>query len=201
MLIARIGQARNRFRRPAGIVGVALALALAVSPCTANDLEVVPGAPLAPVLDLEDLAGHGHRLSEYQGRVVLINFWGSWCGPCVAEMPRLQRLQDSLAGKPFSVVMVNLGESRLRIRHFRDQRGLSLDFLIDRAGDGSREWGVDIVPASFLVDAQGRVRYRAEGEMTWDEPAVRARMEELIEEVGKAPRPDSAPPGANGRPL
>ena len=66
------------------------------------------GAPAA--LELEDLEGRPHRLDDYRGKVVLVNFWATWCGPCREEMPTLERLRQALAGRPFTVLAVNVGE-------------------------------------------------------------------------------------------
>ena len=65
----------------------------------------------APALALEDLSGKPHDLAAYRGSVVLVNFWATWCGPCRDEMPSIERLRTSLAGRPFTVLAVNVGES------------------------------------------------------------------------------------------
>ncbi len=185
MVIIRADLCRSRDTRFPGLRRVALVLALVAAPCAGGELEAVPGVPAAPVLQLDDPDGHPHRLADYLGRVVLVNFWGTWCAPCVAEMPSLQRLQDSLAGKPFRVLTVNLGENRPRVRHFKDQHRLSFDFLIDAEGDAAQAWGVEFIPSSFVVDARGRLRYRANGALGWDEPEVRERVKGLVGEIGE----------------
>jgi thiol-disulfide isomerase/thioredoxin len=75
----------------------------------AAELKPWTGGP-PPPLTLKDLEGKTHRLADYKGKVVLINFWATWCAPCVQEMPSIQRLKDKLAGRPFVVLAVNLDE-------------------------------------------------------------------------------------------
>ena len=74
-----------------------------------------------PRLALQDLEGQAHRLEDYRGKVVLVNFWATWCDPCRAEMPAMNQLRASLAGRPFAVLAVNLAESESRIRRFMEQ--------------------------------------------------------------------------------
>lgn len=123
--------------------------------------------PDTPSLALKDLSGHAHALGDYRGRVVLVNFWATWCEPCRAEMATMQRLQDRLAGEPFTVLLVNYGEARLRVGEFARREALALSILLDPNQDASRAWRVRVLPSSFLVDADGRVRYTVMGELDW----------------------------------
>ena len=81
-------------------------------------LTPVYGTPDAPPMELLDLAGKRHRLFDYRGSVVLINFWATWCPPCIQELPTLERLKDELEGEPFQVLAVNLGEDEDTIKAF-----------------------------------------------------------------------------------
>jgi len=83
----------------------------------AQELKRATGGP-APALQLEDLSGKPHRLADYRGKVVLVNFWATWCEPCRDEMPSIERLRASLDGRAFAVFAVNLGETEPRIRAF-----------------------------------------------------------------------------------
>ena len=89
------------------ILRVALLCLFIAAPSGAADLKPWRGGP-APGLELRALDGHGHRLADYAGKVVLVNFWATWCVPCREEMPSMQRLKEHLAGKPFAVLAVNL---------------------------------------------------------------------------------------------
>ncbi|HEU0289567.1 MAG TPA: TlpA disulfide reductase family protein, partial [Burkholderiales bacterium] len=121
-----------------------------------------------------------HRLADYRGRVILINFWATWCGPCRDEMPSIQRLKEKLAGRPFAVLAVNLDEPESRIRNFLSQMKLDLTVLLDPERKVAKAWNARILPASFVVGPDGRIRYSLVGEINWDHEHVVSRIAELL---------------------
>jgi thiol-disulfide isomerase/thioredoxin len=135
---------------------------------------------VTPPLALEDLDGRSQALEHYRGKVVLINFWATWCEPCREEMPSINRLRGSLAGRPFAVLAVNLSESEARIRRFLAQVPLDFPVLLDRDGAAARAWRARVLPVSFLVGADGRVRYFVVGEYDWSQPAARKAILSLL---------------------
>ncbi len=116
-----------------------------------------------PTLALQDLDGRLHRLDDYRGKVLLVNFWATWCEPCRDEMPSMNRLRQSLAGQPFEVLAVNLGESEARIRRFAGELSMEFPALLDRDSAVARAWGARLLPMSFLVgpDWNGEAARRA----------------------------------------
>ena len=134
-----------------------------------------------PPLALEDMGGRSHNLADYRGKVVLVNFWATWCEPCRAEMPSMDRLRNSLKGKPFEVLAVNLAEPLARIEKFVDSMPLGFPLLRDRDGAAGKAWKAKLLPASFLIGRDGRIRYVAYGELDWSSDAVRARVAELLQ--------------------
>ncbi len=134
-----------------------------------------------PPLALEDLSGKQHDLGAYRGKVVLVNFWATWCEPCRAEMPSIDRLRSSLKGKPFEVLAVNLAEPLSRIEKFAESLPLGFPLLRDRDGAAGKAWKAKLLPASFLIGRDGRIRYVAYGELDWSSDAVRARVAELLQ--------------------
>jgi len=120
-----------------------------------------------PALDLHDLAGRRHALADYRGTVVLVNFWATWCEPCRDEMPSMQKLEERLHGQPFVILGVNHGEAESRVREFAERMRIGFGILVDPTQDTAKAWRVRILPASFLVARDGRVRYRVIGEMDW----------------------------------
>jgi len=134
-----------------------------------------------PPLVLQDLHGRTHRLADYRGKVVLVNFWATWCEPCRDEMPSIERLRKSLAGQPFEVLAVNIGEPLGRIERFLERMPLGFPMLLDRDTGVAKAWKARVVPASYLVGPDGRIRYVHYGELDWSSEPVRKRVAELLE--------------------
>jgi cytochrome c biogenesis protein CcmG, thiol:disulfide interchange protein DsbE len=133
-----------------------------------------------PALSLADLDGRRHTLEDYRGKVVLLNFWATWCEPCLEEMPSIQALERRFAGRPFVILAVNHGESRPKVAEFTRRLTLGLRVLLDPNMDAPRAWRVRVLPASFLVDASGRVRYSVVGEMDWAGAAAVETVRRLL---------------------
>lgn len=129
---------------------------------------------------LSDLEGKRHRLQDYRGKVVLINFWATWCEPCRDEMPSMRRLRTSLAGQPFEVLAVNLGEPASRIRAFLHKIPLEFPVLLDPDTAVAKAWQARILPASFVVGPDGRIRYSHLGELDWSQEGARRAIVGLL---------------------
>ena len=157
-----------------------LLILLYLSCAAAAQLEPYRGFARTPALSLEDLGHKVHTLQDYRGRVVLVNFWASWCGPCVIEMPAMQRLQEAMAGKPFTLLAVNVEESPGTVWKFAAKVGIQFPLLLDRDGQTAYDWGIDIYPTSFLIDPQGRVQYVAYGPRKWDDPDMIKAIEGMF---------------------
>jgi len=147
------------------------ALMLVAGLAIAKDLKPWNG-DRTPPLELKDLSGRMHRLADYRGKVVLINFWATWCEPCRDEMPAMQALKTKLGGKPFVVLAVNVAESEVRIDDFL--RTMPLDFIVlhDRDSSVMKAWRVKALPASFVVGRDGRIYYSFTGEFEWADDKV-----------------------------
>ena len=156
-----------------------LALALA-GPLHAGELVPWKGGATPPLL-LKDPSGAAHELSAYHGKVVLVNFWATWCEPCRAEMPSMQRLRQRFAGRPFAVLAVNFMESDEKVTAYLQSEKIDLPALMDNDGASAKRWKVRILPASFVVDARGRIRYALTGEANWDAPEFVSAIERLFE--------------------
>jgi peroxiredoxin len=175
---------------------VLVAACALVQAATAAELRPWTGGP-TPALQLQDLSGRTHRLSDYRGKVVLVNFWATWCEPCRDEMPSIERLRRSLAGQPFEVLAVNLAEPASRIRGFLAQLPLSFPMLLDPDTQVARAWQARVLPATYLVDASGRIRYVHYGELDWSAAAARAKVRELLRSIPRS-APDRAERSADG---
>jgi thiol-disulfide isomerase/thioredoxin len=160
-----------------------LALALA-TPALAQELKPWSGGATPP-LELVDLEGKQHRLADYRGKAVLVNFWATWCVPCRDEMPSIERLRASLEGRPFVVLAVNLAEPESRIRKFLEsleQQAMPLRFaiLMDRDTKAAKAWQAKLLPATYVIGPDGAIRYRHLGELDWSKPEVRDAIIALI---------------------
>ena len=150
-----------------------------------------PGGATPP-LALQDLDGRPQALEHYRGKVVLINFWATWCEPCRAEMPSINRLRASLGAQPFEVLAVNLGEGETRIRRFLAQVPLDFPVLLDRDSAVSKAWRARVLPMSFLVGPDGRIRYTVLGEYDWTQDAARRAILALMPPGGVPTQPRAA---------
>ena len=136
--------------------------------------------PETPALGLKDLEGRVRTLADYRGKVVLLNFWATWCEPCRDEMPTMRRLKERLAGQPFEVVAVNYGESPLRVTEFLARERLELAVLLDPNQEAARAWRVRVLPGSFLVGTDGRVRFSVIGEIDWSTDEALKTVQSLL---------------------
>ena len=162
--------------------GIVFTVALMASPWTglAGELQPYEGQSASPALDLPDLAGRRHTLDSYRGQVVLVNFWASWCPPCLAEMPSMQRLATALQDRPFRLLAVNVKESSSKVWKFKKLMNVTFTTLLDSTGEAAEAWDVQIYPTSYLIDADGRTRYVAYGPVDWDSDDVIQRIESLL---------------------
>lgn len=133
-----------------------------------------------PTLALEDVEGHTHRLESYRGKVVLINFWATWCEPCRDEMPSIERLRQSMQGRPFAVLAVNLGEPRSRVRTFLEKMPVGFAVLLDRDTAAAKAWKARMLPATYILGPDGRIRYAHLGELDWSQESVRRAIAGLL---------------------
>jgi cytochrome c biogenesis protein CcmG, thiol:disulfide interchange protein DsbE len=138
----------------------------------------------APDFSLPSLAGESISLADYQGQVVLLNFWGTWCEPCKRELPALEQAHQRYGDQGLAVIGVNLTDDELAqgrdeaiIQAFLDQFGVTYPTALDIEGDVTNAYRVFPLPTSFFIDGEGRIRYVHIGELTFDD--VTARFLEL----------------------
>lgn len=141
---------------------------------------------LAPALQAQDLNGVPHTLASFRGKVVLLNFWASWCPPCQREMPSMERLRLRMAGRPLEIVALDSAETRDEVSTFLSRMPLGFPVLLDADGSNTRRWKVFVLPSSFLLDAEGRVRYILTGPTEWDEGEALRLVESLLSELPAA---------------
>jgi peroxiredoxin len=168
--------------RVALVFALMLLAAAAPAATPAQTMTPVADRPAAPDFALKDVDGKLRRLSESRGKVVLVNFWATWCPPCRREMPSMQRAWTQLKGENFEMLAVNVGEDEDTIFGFTFSTGVELTFpiLLDRDAQVIKAWPVIALPTSFVVDPQGRIVYRAVGGREWDDPELLKKIRELL---------------------
>jgi cytochrome c biogenesis protein CcmG/thiol:disulfide interchange protein DsbE len=145
-----------------------LSIALLLVACAGRDPAMpAPGAP-APPLVLPTLNDDTVRLADFQGQVVLVNFWASWCAPCIREMRRLQQWHAQHNADGLVVLGVNtlFQDSRTAVEAFLQDNKITYPILVDKQGELSRQWLAQQLPRSYIVDRQGMVRFTHLGEIT-----------------------------------
>jgi thiol-disulfide isomerase/thioredoxin len=152
------------------------------APVLAGELEAYPEVGPTPPLVLKDLGGKPHTLEDYRGQVVLLNFWATWCPPCLIEMPAMQRLKAAFPDTAFTVLAVNVKESREKVWRFQKMLNVNFRVLLDTSGQAAENWNVAVYPTSYLIDGTGRIRYMAYGMLDWDSTAIKQVIEKLRED-------------------
>jgi thiol-disulfide isomerase/thioredoxin len=120
---------------------------------------------------LKDLQDKSHTLFQCRGKVVLLNFWATWCPPCRSEMPALQKLYEQADKTRFAMVTVNMGENREDVAKFMKNNGYTFPVLIDKDGVVARQYNVNGIPTTLVINETGGVMRRVVGakEWTWAE--------------------------------
>ena len=131
----------------------------------------------------KDMDGEERTLAEYEGKIVVLNFWATWCPPCRAEMPSFDRLAAEVADQEIAVVALSTDRFDIaRVAAFFEEIEMkTLPVLQDKGGRLAREAAVMGLPVTLILDRQGREIARLQGEAEWDSPAVRAILEKLVE--------------------
>ena len=137
----------------------------------------------APELKAQDLAGATKTLADYRGKVVVLNFWASWCPPCLREMPSMERLRVKMAGRPLAIVALDSAETAEEVNGFLSRMTLGFPILLDPDGSNTKRWKVFALPTTFLLDASGRVRHVLTGPTEWDEGEALEIIESLLAEL------------------
>ena len=155
--------------------------ALASDPFASLKMSRLPAGSMAVPFELTTLDGKVVQSSELAGKVVLVNFWATWCGPCKEEMPSLARLQKQLDPAHFVLLTVTTDLQRQGIAHFLSQLGVSLPVLFDEDQEVSQSFMVRGLPTTVVIARDGTLLGRAVGPRAWDSPEAVAVMRQVME--------------------
>jgi cytochrome c biogenesis protein CcmG/thiol:disulfide interchange protein DsbE len=169
------------FQRFAATAACLLAAAAATGADGDTVLKAWPAAKPTPELRLADLQGREWKLAQLRGKVVVVNFWASWCGPCVDELPVLNALARQDPAR-VAVIGVNYKEALDSIERFSKDHPFAYPLLRDRSGEMFKQWTSGVMPTTILVDRQGRARWRSVGEIRAGDTRLKAALDELLAE-------------------
>jgi thiol-disulfide isomerase/thioredoxin len=166
----------------AGAASILLACSLAGNASAAADgtqLRPWPGKTAPTPLALADLGGKPWNLADLRGKVVVLNFWASWCSPCVEELPILNALADE-AGDSLVVLGVNYKEPSWTVERFAREHTFRYPVLLDKTGEHFKRWTSGVMPTTVLIGRDGKPRWRAIGAISPTDPRFRAEIDKLL---------------------
>ncbi|MBC7964167.1 MAG: TlpA family protein disulfide reductase [Steroidobacteraceae bacterium] len=165
---------------------IAACMLLALTACTKTESDkknsVAREKSPAPEISVISVAdGAPTKLSALKGKVVLLNFWATWCPPCREEIPSMMKLNSAMAGKPFQMVAVSIDEGgKQDVESFFKTNGFNLPTYLDPNGNAAKAYGVTGVPESFVIDKNGVLVKKVIGGLDWDSAEVISFFEELM---------------------
>ena len=170
-----------------GLVAVFAAIVATAAIAGRGELKPAKGGIVAGDFVSQDLQGKTQRFATYRGKVVLLNFWATWCPPCRKEMPAMEQLYQTYKDKGFMIVAVSQDQAPpATVRSFAEELKLSFTVWHDRDSLVGKQYSVPGVPASYLIGRDGRIAYKVLGEYDWLSPEARAAVEQLITTGGTA---------------
>ena len=138
---------------------------------------------LAPNFSLPDLGGTQISLSDFRGKVVLLNFWATWCAPCRMEVPSLDRLYQLRKDREFEILAVSVDRASLsKVASFVANYQMSFPVLRDQRGEVGQRYWAKAIPTSFLLDKKGVIRWKVPGARNWDDAYVLSKIDQLLSE-------------------
>jgi Thiol-disulfide isomerase and thioredoxins len=177
----------TRWTRRATLIGLGAAAAGAALTGSAlagvnAPLTALAPRPPAPDFTLPSVAGTTYSLKQFRGTVVLVNFWATWCPPCRAEMPSIERLHQSFKNNDLQILALDQGETQSVVFSYLGQLTPSPTFpiLLDRHSKVADAFHVAGIPTTFLIDKKGRIAYKAVGGRNYTDPDVRSIIHRLI---------------------
>lgn len=158
---------------------VIFTLATACEAAPTQSLTPIPSKPQAPEFKMMDMDDKIHKLSDYKGKPVIINFWATWCPPCRAELPSMNRAWKKVKDDGIAMIAINVGEDEDTIFAFSGEYPIDFTVLLDETGNEIKSWPIRGLPSTFVLDPEGRIVYQAIGGREWDDDALLDKVRAL----------------------
>ena len=140
---------------------------------------------LKPIpIRLKDIQGNTVTRDDFTGQVTVINFWATWCPPCIQEIPLLNRLKKKMAGLPFELISINYAEEKDIIIDFMENVHVDFPVLLDHNGEFAQKWNVISYPSTFVIDTDGKIVFGVNSAIEWDDPEVVKKIKSLLQGTG-----------------
>lgn len=131
-------------------------------------------------INLTDAHDQAFVKNNFKGQVTIINFWATWCPPCVKEIPSLNSLKEKMKGLPFELISINYAEDKKTIIDFMKKVKVDFPVLLDKNGDFARKWNVITYPSTFVIDKNGKIKYGVNAAIEWNDPAFIKKIKALM---------------------
>ncbi|ETW99605.1 MAG: hypothetical protein ETSY2_40610 [Candidatus Entotheonella gemina] len=160
----------------------------------AAGFSVAEPAETAPAIALDDHQGKPLAIQDQRGKVILINFWATWCPPCIHEMPLMDQLFLNMKGRPFSIWALNVQETQEDVGKFLQSRNFHFPVLLDLEGKAMGNYQVRGLPSTYLIDCAGNLIGSITGVLPWTDHAMQQLLEALFQDAACQAKTASATP-------
>jgi len=171
----------NKATKPVAAVKIKVVNDKEAKPLNIN-LKVFKGNKRPPTINLVDVYGRQHKKMRYKGKVTVVNFWATWCPPCVEEIPSLNNLKKLIPDKNFKLISINYGEDKETIRNFMRRVNVNFPVLLDPSGKQAAKWKVLVFPSTFVIGPSGKIIYGVNAGIHWDVPTIVAELKKLLKQ-------------------
>jgi thiol-disulfide isomerase/thioredoxin len=140
------------------------------------------GNPKPNPIILMDIDGKPYKIKDYKNRVTIVNFWATWCTPCIKEIPSLNNLRQSMRGKPFELLSINYAETAETVKEFMQMIDVEFPVLLDKQGLESAKWKVIAFPSTFVIGRDGLIHYGVNAGLEWDAPEILNTINQMLKD-------------------
>jgi peroxiredoxin len=142
-------------------------------------LKQLSGRSTAPAFEYSDLNDKIHKLADYKGKPIIINFWATWCPPCRKEMPSMNRAWKHLKDEGIQMLAINIGEDEANVHLFQNEHPIDFPILLDPTSESLENWRIRGLPTTYVISPNGTVAYSAIGPRKWDDTRILDKIRAL----------------------